>query len=262
MIMQSWLNTLVSRVRNAGVQSRRRHRRSYQQQVLQKHEMAVGSEDLEERVLLTGIGSDHFITNFFGQNVTWADAIPATPEIDIYYDYRNEIVNGSFYQNAMADNAPNSGLQADYRAATQDALNAWATASQGALNFIRNTTLPLGDVWNLGVGDLSIVSGGVSGSGGTLGVAQLFDSNGNVIAASASTTIASARSWLDEDETWDTTKGNGDISGTIDFFTIAAHEIGHTLGLDHVFPYYDAVNAYSPVSGILFPMTMGNYTFE
>ena len=36
--------------------------------------------------------------------------------------------------------------------------------------------------------------------------------------------------WLDANESWDTTRDNGNPAGTFDYFTVVAHETGHVLG--------------------------------
>ena len=39
--------------------------------------------------------------------------------------------------------------------------------------------------------------------------------------------------WLEYLDEWDATFGNGNPSGTFDYFTVVAQEIGHAMGLGH-----------------------------
>ena len=47
----------------------------------------------------------------------------------------------------------------------------------------------------------------------------------------ARATTSTGVAWLDQAENWDNVVGNGNPTGTHDFSTVVAHEIGHTLGL-------------------------------
>lgn len=54
------------------------------------------------------------------------------------------------------------------------------------------------------------------------------------IAAADVHEIHNAVAWMDYRERWDETIGNGDKGNSLDYFTVAAHEIGHALGLGHM----------------------------
>lgn len=154
---------------------------------------------------------------YFGNPLRWADQNPATPAtLDIYYDFRaigsftNEVslVQKALYEQALAD---------------------WSSVTSGRLVFTLNTTRPTDQILNLSVGDLAALNG-TSTPGGTLGIGSpSFTGNG---------TIVSAAVQLDNTEPWDLFVGNGNappVSGSLppDFYSVAIHEVGHALGLDH-----------------------------
>ncbi|MCY2967760.1 MAG: heme-binding protein, partial [Planctomycetota bacterium] len=117
-------------------------------------------------------------------------------------------------------------ITADERARAIDALNAWSDASGGKVIFERDQSAPDAHIINIGTGDMRAF-GYASSSGGTLAVGGgrlTQDSDGKLQVTGAT--------WLDVAENWDTQVGNGDPAGTYDYFTVVAHELGHTLGYD------------------------------
>ena len=104
------------------------------------------------------------------------------------------------------------------------ALEEWSRATSGRVAFVRDTNTPTSDILNIGVGDLAAF-GMQSAPGGTLGVG-----GGNVSINADDNAQVRGIAWLDSKEVWDTEIGNGNPTGTHDFFTVVAHEVGHVLG--------------------------------
>jgi uncharacterized protein GlcG (DUF336 family) len=103
------------------------------------------------------------------------------------------------------------------------ALSSWADASQHRFRFVRDSETSTENILNIGVGDLLALDY-ESKPGGILGLGGGASTNGTSPSAIRGTV------WLDSLETWDTQINNGNPTGTRDFFTVVAHEVGHTLG--------------------------------
>ena len=149
-----------------------------------------------------------------GHHFAWLDQDTGTPDtVDIFYDFR---ALGGFSNEITTDQITMAEL----------ALEKWEDATNGRLQFTRNTTASAADIITIGTGDLAAV-GETSEEGGVVGL------GGGVFAHSPDHPISNGFAWQDSAENWDTEFDNGDPAGTTDYFSIAAHEIGHALGLNH-----------------------------
>ena len=163
-------------------------------------------EDESESLFLAETGTDDFFV--------WQDQDLSTPDVtDIYYDFRNEGV----FENQITP------MQ---QTIAESMLAAWETASDGSIQFSRNTTVDRTEIINLGVGALETF-GFSSQAGGTLAV------GGGVVTSGISDSITNGVVWLDIAENWDLVTGNVEPDGTYDMATVFLHEIGHSLGLGH-----------------------------
>ncbi|MBA2252513.1 MAG: matrixin family metalloprotease [Nitrospirales bacterium] len=151
--------------------------------------------------------------------LTWTDQLAETPAIDVYYDFRPTIMGQPNWITPWQASSAISAFQT------------WSSVSN--LNFIQNTWAPENWIINIGV---SPIDGqwGILGQGGY-----------NYTNAGGFWHIAGGVVDMDAYENWDPIIGNGNPSGTFDFFTVAVHEAGHALGLDHsgngidlMYPYY------------------------
>ena len=150
-----------------------------------------------------------------GSRFAWADADPSTPSVtDIRYDFRDQAGRTNVITSTQIS-------------LVERAFALWEEASGGTVRFVRDVTAPGASIINVGVGDLAVL-GGTSGQRGVLGL------GGAVYAPLSAGGLRSGVVWLDMAETWDVTFGNGNVAGAFDFFSVAAHEIGHAIGLEHM----------------------------
>jgi len=162
----------------------------------------------------TGGGNSHYFDESGdAHHFSWnGGTSPASGFTVIKYDFRSQ--NG--FQNFITP---------DQKISLIHVFGQWSAATGNNLLFVRDTQAPASEIINIGTGDLAALGlGYVSGFGGVAGLADAnFDH-------AADHKITEGVAWMDFSETWDTTRGNGDVFGTFDYFTIAAHQIGHVLG--------------------------------
>lgn len=163
--------------------------------------------------------------------LTWTDQLPQTSAVDIYYDFRPTIMGQS---NSITPWQAGSAVSA---------FQMWSSVSN--LNFIQNTWAPESQIINIGA---SSIDGqwGILGQGGY-----------NYTNAGGFWHIVGGVVDMDLNENWDSMIGNGNPGRTFDFFTVAAHEVGHALGLDHsghgndlMYPYYTGEKTWVSVGDV------------
>lgn len=141
--------------------------------------------------------------------IPWFDDM--SEPVVIRYDFRDQ-------------NGVTNELTEEQIAVVEQALQAWTEATDGRITWIRDTAAEDSNVVNIGLGNLAAV-GLTSSQGGTLGA------SGTALTVVDGAKTVMGTIWLDHSETWETQIGNGDVNGTVDLFTAAAHEAGHIIGL-------------------------------
>jgi len=131
--------------------------------------------------------------------------------VTVKYDFRD--VNGVANE-----------ITADEQHAAIAALNAWSVATNGNVQFVRDTQASDSEVVVIGKGSMTAFGyepavGGILAVGGGLAIHD--ESTGPIVTGVA---------WLDGAEQWNTAIGDDEPTNTFDVFTVVAHEIGHSLG--------------------------------
>lgn len=150
--------------------------------------------------------------------LSWMDQMPDTAATDIFYDFRPTI-----------GGMPNQITPAEANVAVA-ALNFWSGVSN--VHFVQNAWAPSTAILNIGMSS-------IDGPWNVVGQGGYTYTN-----AGGTWHISSGFVLLDASEQWDLSIG-GNTPGTLNLFTVAAHEIGHALGLGHtdnpsdiMYPYY------------------------
>ncbi|MEM9031984.1 MAG: matrixin family metalloprotease [Pseudomonadota bacterium] len=105
--------------------------------------------------------------------------------------------------------------QAAFDAALEDAFEAWERVA--SVNFVQSGSVAMADI-SVVMGDLSSEPANVVGQAAV-----------SAVSLPGTDRLTNVDITLDNTEFWAPTGGGG-----IDFFAVAAHEIGHGIGLDHV----------------------------
>ncbi|MBS0263369.1 MAG: heme-binding protein [Planctomycetes bacterium] len=143
----------------------------------------------------------------------WKDASGPTT---VRYDFRNQ--NG--FQNQITD---------EQKALAVQALQDWSTATGGQIVFVQDTTAPESQIINIGIGDLQAV-------GYTGGASVISLGGGQVTLMPDGSFNDAGIAWLDASQKWSMSNTGLNLSGTYDFYTIVAHEVGHALGFGESMP--------------------------
>lgn len=130
----------------------------------------------------------------------------------IHYDFRET--------NGVANTITAAQIQS-----AEQVMQAWSDASGGKIQFERDTTSDIKDIVNIGIGNMSAL-GMSSSQGGILGTS----SHALVTVDGKQTSVGTI--WLDSSETWSSSSDGSAVTGSVDFSTVMAHEVGHTLGLE------------------------------
>ena len=164
----------------------------------------------------TANSKSHYMATSDAHHFAWGNVTPSTPgTLTVKYDFRNQ-------------NGFSNRITAAQKAAAVSALDAWSAATGGKLVFVQDRSAPRRQIINIGTGNLKAVGNFNSGRGGVLAV------GGGSFNHSGQHRITNGVAWQDFRERWDTDIGNGNPSGTVDYFTVVAQEIGHALGLGHI----------------------------
>jgi len=206
-------------------------------------------------------------TYLFNPPVAWPNENPGNTsgKITIYYDFRAQ--NG--YANSIASDPAKLSI-------VQTVLADLTTVTGGQFIFAQDTNpADTSKIINIGVGDLAAIGGAGSETLGQGGATEYIPGVGSPY-------LGSGFAWLDVNQTWNTTLGNGNFAdpnhaGFVkpDFYSVLFHELGHALGLGHsssssanimtpIFAGQKQLPAQDDINGLRFlypssPTTTGNY---
>ncbi len=198
----------------------------------------TGIEQLEDRLCLGGLGtipvphdattdnvlqSPHESTRLQSHVAYESTGTHAPDSLTIRYDFRDQ----SGFRNQIT---------AEQQRVAVLALNQWSDSTNHRFTFMQDTESSDESILNIGVGNLLALDY-ESGKGGTLGV------GGGTATGLPGQSAVRGTVWLDNLETWDNQIGNGNPAGTHDFFTVVAHEVGHSIG------YQDAIGGPGIMNG-------------
>src|SRR5205823_6500362 len=137
---------------------------------------------------------------------TWQNQLPGDRgHVGLFYDFRSR--NG--FANLITPTEQALAVQA---------LDLWSAASNGVLQFTRNSTAPLSQIINIGRGDLGAV-GDVSVPDGIVGEGG---DDFHFTTGDGRNVLEGGYAWLDFADTYDEKLGNGTPAGTVEFFTVVA----------------------------------------
>lgn len=129
----------------------------------------------------------------------------------IHYDFRDS--------NGVTNQITSQEIQT-----AQQVMQDWSAASGGRIQFVQDTTSPSSEIVNIGVGNLSAL--GLTGNG-----SEVIGSSSHQLQTTNGSQTSVGTIWLDGQQLWSTSSGSTTSSGTVDFATVMAHEVGHILGL-------------------------------